>query len=379
MNAPDISAPATLKRSGRIRPFARGDVAAVADMFQGVFRASDAPGGARLQSDLAHFFLDHPHFSPATAALIYERPDGAIGGFAGFAPLKLRFDEAPLLGSIISTWMVADRARDREAGGLLVRAHLKRGHALTATDTANDVSVAFLQQLRFDFSHAHALRWVLPLNFSAYSAGALASRLGLGEARRMREGAFVVERLMRRLSRRPGIAMPPGWSRSAVSAETFAQDFCALSQGYRLRPDWTPQDVAWMIAFAARRNGGGRLRLGQARDASGAFAGCYAYFADRRGQAETIQILARPQREEGVLRALIEDATAAGCSFIVGHADPALLRGLRAIPNIFFRQSRATAMRSRTPEHFAAVATGKGLIGGLIGDSWTPMAVDPYA
>jgi len=363
---------------GRVRLLRDDDIPAAADIFQKVFRNRQAASTPLLRSHLTRIFLEHPHYDESCASLVFEGADGRIGGMLGALPLPMRFDDDKLSCAIISTWMVDDPARDRRAAVMLARAHLKRGHAITLSDTVNRTSVEFSMPLRFDFLAGASLQWVKPLNFAGYAASSAANGLGL-KARPVVAAAHAAERVARAAAGRRGVQAFDGWRLLEVHPEVFAYGMAQVMRRYRLRPDWSIPDLTWMLALVAERKSCGELRLCEARNATGELVGVCIYFSNASGRAEVLQILTQAGAEEGVLRALIAHARKLGCAYVCGQADPGLIRGLFRIPRVFFKQTCATVLKSRSAEIVGVAAAGDAVIGGLVGDAWTPLASESYA
>ena len=374
-----IQSEAEAAAQGRTRLLRDADIPRVAEMFMAVFRRRSAVASALLETHLRQLFLEHPHYDPACGSLVYEGPDGRLTGMLGTLPLRMRLDGQPLDCSILSTWMIENPARDPRPAVALARAHLQRRHAMTMSDTANDTSIEFQAHLRFNFVAGHSLQWVKPLNFLAYATSSIATGIGVNAPRPILAAAHAVEGLARRAVGKRGAPSLAGWHLLEVPPEVFAHGFLDLARAYTLRPDWSIADVVWMLNLIAERRGSGALHLCEARDDAGELAGVCAYFAKRSSRAEVVQIVTRPRAEEGVLRALIAHARSQRCAYICGHASPAIIRGMVRIPKVFYRQTCSTVLRTDAPGLMEAVNSGSGLIGGLVGDSWTPIATESYA
>lgn len=371
------SAPALLQ--GGVRPLAREDLAAVARMFLRNFRGRRNGRSARLEGHLAHFFLDHPHFDAATASLVHETPDGRISGFLGISPVRMRFDGENCTGSIISTWMIDDAARDSRAAVALARNHLARRNRLTMSDTASRTSIGFQSNLRMEFSSLHSLRWLKPLDFVASGLVSAAGAIGIAPPPAAISAARACEQAARRLARRSGLAEAQGWRIEPTRVEAFAEGLAQMTARLRLAPVWSPSDLAWLLDFAREREGARSVNLYEARDPAGGLAGVCACVADDRRRLEVLQIVMRPRAEETVLQLLMRRAREEGMISIGGRLDPSVGRGLFTAPRVLYRRGPGMVLKTEDAEVSRAIAGGEGLIGGLVGDAWTPLARDSYA
>ncbi len=360
-----------------MRPVRLEDVERLSRMFGQVFRNSAGPASPALADDIRRLLVDHPDRTDHTASLVYERDDGDLGGFLGLIPLPMLLGQRPVQAAAFSTWMVEDRARDPEAGALLLRAHLKRPLDATLADTANRLSIEFQMGLGMRFAPAQSLQWVRPLNYAGYAAAVAMNRLGLAGAGRLASAAARAEAAAARLLGRRGADAGTCASRPC-SREEFADAWLALAASWRLRPNWPAARVTWILEQADRRPSLGPLHLRLVCDQSGDLAGCVAYHigADRRGLA--VSILARPAHEQDVLLALLADAAAQGAVLMCGPADPRLMEGFFRIPGVYYRHTCGAVMTARDAGLTQAVLAGDGLLGGLAGDSWTPLATESY-
>jgi hypothetical protein len=372
-----VSAPALVRRRGAVRAFKSDDLSAVAGMFIDVFRDRRGPRARELSRDLEEVFLAHPHYDPAASALVAEAHDGELTGFLGIIPVPFLFDGAPLSGSVMSTWMIRDPARDRGAGATLLRAHLNRSRALNLVDTANSRSLTFARSVKMTVLTSHSLQWAKPLNYSGYAVLRAAGALGFDGAALSAWARRPEDWTRRRASSE--IDRPDSRSASrAITPDIFAERFLHFARDNRIRPDWTPEAIVWMLSIANRRAAMGALRLREVVDEGGAIVGCYAFHAVPGGRAIALQLLAREPHEALVLNDLIARARAENCVIVGGATDPRLLRALFGLRDIYYRHTCATAVNARLPEITSAILAGQGLIGGLIGDRWTPLTSEAY-
>mgnify|MGYP000857562875 FL=1 len=373
----DLPSPTLLR--GGVRALDRSDIPRVATLFLAKFRGRPHARSARLEQHLAHFFLDHPHYHAATASLIHEEPDGRISGFLGIAPVHMRFDGASCTGSIISTWMVEDAERDSRAAVALARTHLARGHGLTMADTTSRMSIGFHAFMRVSFAATHSLRWIKPLNFAASGLVSAANAVGMPAPVAAIAAAKACELAARRLARRDGFSICEGWRIDPISVDRFAEGLGALTERLRLAPVWSAADLRWLLDFAAAGEETLDLVLCEARDRAGELAGVCAYRIDQRGRADILQIALRPRAEEAVLRLVMNLAREGGAISLGGRTDPAVSRGLFSIARVLYLHGPGVVVKTADPDAFRAISAGEGLIGGLVGDAWTPLATDRYA
>jgi len=374
-----VESPPVLLRRPRVRALDAGDLGQVAGIFRGVFRKRSEAGSQALERDLSACFLEHPHYEEATCSLVYERPTGEIGGFFGAMPLRVNFMGARDLGSVMSTWMVSDRARDARAGAMLAQAHFKRPHACMFVDTANNVALGFASSTRMAVLPSDSLQWVKPLSYLGYAVSSLGRRIPGRPLEALSNGAERTESFFRRVTGKAAEGFEADCAFRPVTSENFSLLFLELVQNYRLRPDWTAEFLQWMLSICGRRPNMGPLRLCEVIDRAGRPIGGYAFHITPMRRAMVLQIVANRGAEIHVLQALIEDARQQRCVAVCGAANRRLIESLFRIPNVFYRHTCTTAARTRQPEMMLAVHEGDALVGGLVGDSWLPLTSESYA
>lgn len=367
-----------LRQKGRVRAFKHSDARDVAKMFGGVFRASAACDQESLARDLASIFIEHPLYRPDAGSLIHESSDGRISGFLGCLPTPFLLDGGQLSGSVLSTWMVGDRLEDPRAGALLLKAHLQRPLDLTIVDTANARSLQFSKASKIGVLPTYSLQWFKPLNFAGYAASVVTKGLRLGADGPIVSAARRSEDMARRFIGSDPEESPTNWTSRVIDETVFAERLLSFLEPLKLRPMWTEEVIAWMLAHAGRRPTKGPLSFFEVLDEKKRSAGCFAYHATSNGRAFVLQALARPQAEEAMLRVMISTARRNKCVSISGASNPRLLDGLFRIPGILYRHACATAVKASKRDYVDLLGAGEGLVGGMIGDNWTPLASESY-
>jgi hypothetical protein len=373
----ELAAPAIAVRRFRIRPIRHQDVDRLAEMFLRVFRKAPVAANAALAEDIRRILVEHPDSTERTASLVFERADGDIGGLLGVVPIPMLFDGRPISTAALSTWMVEDRARDPEAGALLLRAHLKRRLDAAIADTVNRISIDFQMRLNMKFAVANSLQWVRPLSYAGYAVATAARRAGL-RADGLAQAAARTESLALQMLGRSRAEEPPGCDSRDCSREEFAAAWIELVRHRRVRPDWTAGRVEWVLQQADRRPSLGPLRYRLMFD-RGDLCGCVAYHIGPGRRGVALSVVARYSHEEDVLRAMFADARARGCVLICGPADPQLMEGFARIPGVFHRHTCSTLIKTGDTQLAQALLAGEGVLGGLVGDAWTPLATERYA
>lgn len=86
----------------------------------------------------------------------------------------------------------------------------------------------------------------------------------------------------------------------------------------------------------------------------------------------------RARHEATPLAALIADAVSLRALSVSGVSDPRLMRGLLVTKRVHYRHTGSTLFLSSRGNLLQAALGGDALLGGLIGDGWTPLSSEPY-
>jgi len=98
--------------AGTVRDFERGDIEAVAQLFQETFRKSKTPSPS-LIAYLEEAFFDHPWADPEVRSKVFAQADARVSGFIGVFPSRLELDGRPLRAAFAGSMMVANPRKIR--------------------------------------------------------------------------------------------------------------------------------------------------------------------------------------------------------------------------------------------------------------------------
>ena len=358
-----------------IRAATSDDRGQIAAMFLRTFRSRADTANPALANDLNQLLLEHPDATESSRSLVAVANDGEISAFLGILPIPLAGPDDVSIACAVSCWMVANPESDPLSGALLLRTQLKRTNTLTFTDTGNSRTLEFQRSLKMRFAPAHSLSWWRPLNLS----GAAASRLFARRAGPFTRLAAGTESMLRSLVLKREQLAFAGWRSRDASPSEYAQAWIDCAAELSVRPAWSSERLQWMVAFAGRRAAFGPLRLQIVCDPAGKRVGCYAYHAGAGREGVVISILTRRGSEEGVARLLLDDAVEQHCVSLQGPANPRTIEGFHGIPHVYYRNAAATIISGGASAMASQVLIGEGLIGGWVGDSWTPLSTEQYA
>jgi len=358
-----------------IRPLERGDVQAVTDLYEAVFR-SGLPRKPGLPAEFERTVLDHPWADPDIPSLVYESDGGAITGFLASHVRRMRHGSSPLRMAC-SGQLVTDPAFARRGiGALLLRHYMGGPQDLTITDGANDAVRGIWEGLGGSASALSSLGWTRVFRPAAVvtdrlerrrggralpgaAAAARVADAGAGRPLRPRAVATVAEPLdpaalinaVAELSR-----AGPGSGRRAAPA-------------YEMGPDYDEPFLEWLFGEMEAVKARGELVRRLLRDSFGTVVGWYVFYSWPGGVSQAIQVGGAPASAGLVLDHLFQDAAERGCAAIQGRLEAPLLPALRA-RRCLFSGSDWALLYSRDAGPLNAIAYGRALLTRLEGEWW---------
>jgi hypothetical protein len=228
------------------------------------------------------------------------------------------------------------------------------------------------------YAAAHSLSWWRPLNIAGYHASVAAGRWVSRRAEPLARFPAQAESVLRSMFTKRETFALAGWTSRDASPSSYARAWLECASEYAVRPAWAPERMEWMLAFAAKRKAFGPLRLQIAYDPAGRLAGCYAYHGGAFRRGIVISVMARKALGDGVARLLLEDASHQRCLSLQGPADPRTIEGFHGVSNVYYRKASATIISGGDDALAMRILGGDGLLGGWVGDSWTPMSTESY-
>jgi hypothetical protein len=361
-----------------IRPLQPDDIPSVAGLFQRIFRNSARPAPEALTACLADLFLQHPWQDPDLGSRVHVGADGAIGGFVGVLPLRLTLHGKPVRAAVAGSLMVERPHEQPTAGARLLRSVAQGPQDLALSETANALSAGMWARLGGEQMTLSSLEWIRvfhPAGFALALAAGAVPPLKL-----MRPIARLADRIAGAVKRNPLRleGEPAPYARdSDLSDDALVPALIDLAQNYALRPDWDEATLRWLFARAARKGRHGPMIRRAVLDRRGALMGCYVYYARPQGIAWVLQILARPDAADAVVASLFTHAHQLGAVAIRGRTHPRIMAALMARRCLFLRVS-ATIAASRDPACLDAIRAGDALLGGLAGESFSPLIGDTF-
>ena len=360
-----------------VRSLETADIPAVAGLFQRVFRDSDAPPPAALVTYLRRHYLEAPGCDPEIAPLVHVSGEGEISGFIGVNALPMSHEGRKLKAAICGSLMVERRGSDPMAGARLLKTFLAGPQDLSFSETASEVSAQMWARLRGVALPQYSLDWVRAIRPSAFMLALASERIGA--ARLLSPLAGLVDRRLRRKMQENELrwsGVPEDWTvKGGVKvAEIDQPGFAALveplTRQFALRPDWSAEQLAHIVAEAARKPEQGEAVFASVLTPGGAPIGAFFYHLRPGGIARVLQILTAPGQAGPVIDCLIGHAARRGAAGLRGRTQPALLEAMLG-RRIAFTHLASTVVHAREPALVDAFLAGRGFFNGLAGESWS--------
>jgi hypothetical protein len=142
-----------------------------------------------------------------------------------------------------------------------------------------------------------------------------------------------------------------------------------LTSNSPVHPAWDDTSLRWFLDQAEIKEQRGPVHRRVVRRANGAVIGCVLYYAEARGVAWVLQLIAAPGFAQQVVDDLFAHAERTGLAAIRGRVTPSTQEALLHRNALLYRRA-ATVAHSRDPELLAAVGGNGAVVTGLAGESW---------
>ncbi len=364
--------------SADVRPLAREDIPAVADLFIRVFRKLSPPAPESLKSYFVDLYLDHPWRSPDLSSLVYCDDEGKVRGFVGVIPLPLRVGTRKIVASVAGNHMVDPDLKDPFAAVLLLRRLFASNPRLTISDSANEISRTLWTRLGANELTLYSMRWLRILRPTGYALSLFPSEGVLSRARAplrpLCAAADLVAAQLFTPYQEPGLVL----TAREADFDTLQTAFPDVVGSRTLLPDYTRDQLAWRLGMAARKEQYGPLHKVMVEDASHTIIGWYLYYPNPGDIARVLQIVARKNRVAAVLNHLFASAKSQYCVGVMGAIEPGAVTEFSNNQCLFFVRNIYTVAYSQDREILGALLRGDAFLSRLEGEWWTRLQGDRF-
>lgn len=362
-----------------IRPLSAGDLPAVARLYRATLQRRSSPPPQALEDYFRALFLEGPFADPAIPSLVAVE-NGALQGFIGATAQPFSKGDRTFKAAIASSLMVEDHDANPILGVRLLKAFLSGAQDISLTETASGATLAIWRQLGGHMLDQHSLDWVRVLSPARFGLELLGGRLkGL---RLLSPLAKAIDaKIVRRAE--PGVhAQWIGLADDFKPAKPIAVEEITLAgagplvetliqaQGYDIRPQWSPEAMAFLMADVAQKPQFGPVRACAVKTPGGQPLGMFITYTTDRGHARLLQLLARRGQEGLVADAMFADAAKRRAIAVEGRITPQVYPALIA-RRCYFMHRSASAVHGKDQALVDDFASGRGMFNGLVGEYCT--------
>ncbi len=358
-----------------IRPMRPGDLDEVGRIFMKVFRDTDAPASDALKRYFDLVCFHAPAYSPEVGSIVWEDDDGRVRGAVTITPIRFKCGDAVYAGRELANYMVDDPSAKKAASelALTVRA---RSQDFAFSETGRPVSADMVRAMGAVILPIQSLEWVKvfrPAGTAARLAqrrGGLIGKLplaGVGRVLDLAAGRFVPK----------PAPLDAGLAFAPADREEFLDLAPTFVQHYYVRPEWSREELSWLLDRAAERTR--KRRAPPHQDHRRRQDDRHGRLARRaRMIANVLNILARKNRERDVVPAVVAALADAGNVAARGTAQPLQVDWLYRVPGMIFRHNAYSYVISRHADVVDALKRNDVYLGGLAGEGWSRLVSEQF-
>lgn len=354
-----------------LRPVAPADVPAVAALYARTFPCQD---WLSLEDCAAYFgamLFDSPLRDPELPSWVVEE-GGRVCGLYAVQVRRMRLRGRPLRAAVGGLFMVDPERRGSLVALQLLKACLNGPQDLTFADGANDAAMRLWRGLGGSVAALCSLHWVRLLRPCSYALTRLRERGAVSRTQQvlLRPAALLCDAAAARLRReRCGAPDDPAQDEPLAPAVMHAH-LAEMAAEAELRPLYGCDELAWLLGQAAAMKRHGALRARLVRDRERQPAGWYLHYVRAGAPSEVLQLAARRDAQDLVVRRMLADAWRQGATAVRGRLEPVYARAL-SDRHCWFRWDAAwTLVHSRDPAILAALHAGDVFLSRLEGEWW---------
>jgi len=355
-----------------VRPFATGDIPAVAQLFSRVYPHTHWNSPAECEAYFHQMFFANPWADQRLPSWVAMEGARAVG-FIGVIPRPMRLRQRPVQAAVVTQLMVEQEKRHGMVAAQLLRKALGGPQQLTISDGANESSRKMWEALGGLTSTLYSLQWrrlLRPAQSALQRASSLHGRAAALLATPVAVLADAYAAHYRALRRPSRLIEQP------LEAAALLQGLDRATQRVALSPRYDPASLDWLLGQARAKRRHGELHACLLREPGGAIAGWFLYYANA-ATSKVLQLHAHEDAEHAVLDHLFQHAWRRGATVIEGRMEPRLARVLGQRHCLFQSTSAFALIQSRDAEVLAAMAHGDAFFSRLEGEWWMRFNGEP--
>ena len=230
-----------------IRAFQRADIPQVAELFRRAFARNGDRDIATLHAYFERVFFENPWYDEELPSFVHEDANGAIDGFVGVQPKRLRWRGRRLRVATPTKLMAAPTAAPLVASRL-VRRVFAGPQDLLFSDIGNDAGRRIWEALGGATVPLYSLRWQRPVRPARHALSWLRARGVPGVVTQaLRPLSAVADSL---LARSRSGAASDGYSIEDLPLHVLATRVSELLARRALQPEYDEQWLEWLLGIA---------------------------------------------------------------------------------------------------------------------------------
>jgi hypothetical protein len=355
----------------RVRSLRPDDLPQVVALYRSYFAEPNVGGADELRTAFEQIFLGAPLSEASIPSLVFEGSDGEILGFIGSLVHRMQFEQRPVRLATSSSLVVAPRARQLGAGGLLLRKYLAGPLDLTITDTAGSATEHMWKRLGGSMYHLGSVTWLHLLHPLRAAVGLKLWRLGRHQWLPLaRPLCRPPDAMYSRLTDTGGTSDVEKDTEEPLSPQILIDHLHIGPQQYHLWPDLDAESLGMLFDQIDRSRSNGQLVKNFVRDARGKPVGWYIASLLPSGIYRIMGLAAALGNEDLLFRHVLHKAKDLNAAAVAGRLEPWMLEVFPRRTMMFLRVR--FLVHSRSAELCTAVRSGKALLTGLESDVWIP-------
>jgi hypothetical protein len=354
-----------------IRILAEDDVPAAAALLGRVYPEYRWTSQAACESYFREMLFDSPWRDPELPSWVAEE-HGRICGYYAVVPRPMLFRGRPIRVAVASQFVVDPDQRHSLTTLQLVKACLSGPQDLTLTDGATDLGRRMWIGIGGTAPLLYSLHWTRPLRPARYVLSLLEERgeFPLSLTFAARPLGAVADALAARLRPNRFLREETELAEEALDPAAMLAHLPEVLHGNALQPLYDARSLAWLLDQTARKTRHGSLRARSVLDGERRLIGWYLYYLRAGGVSEVVQLAARADSFDRVLRGLLADAWRLGAAAVHGRLDPRFGKELSDRHCWFRMEAPWILVHSRNADILAAIRQGDAFLSRLEGEWW---------
>jgi hypothetical protein len=302
-----------------------------------------------------------------------------VGAFVGVNRFAFLLDGRPVTVGVTGSLMAATDVDSRLAAVQVLHELHRASFDFIYTDSANRRSLAIGQEMKYRAVTPESLEWACLHKPTSVAVHKIGQRFPWAPVVLARPFARAVDALATRAIGWEGEPhLPSDWRDDDVDAADFVKEAPETFEDHRLRPDWSCEDLTWILKMASLREGAGPLTLRLIRNAAGKTVASYAFHGDSGRVARVFHAVARNGAWKALLSSIIETTRAIGCLGAHGCVRSGFFPHIYKRRGLILYYAMGTMHRSARQDIIETIDNGAAFLGGLAGDRWSPLATDDF-